>query len=421
MMRITHNQILALKTPLMAIGVLLMSLGHVHADDEDRIKVMTQNQYLGTDLTALVLAGSDPIAFNAALIDVLETIGRNNYPERVQSLARTIADSGADLVGLQEMWALDCTPTSPTIPDPCSLFGPAFNDHLNDTLNALEGIGSDYYLAAQSQNVTVDSVVLSVPGLPVFLDGDSIPDLFVTAVDRDAILARAEVPTNPVAYDCPKVSLDGCNFETVASAIIGGEPLKFERGFVAVDAMVRGNQYRFVNTHLEVRFPDSTDPFSRFIQSVQATELIGLLATQPPAPNTRLLVVGDINSDPDDPHPSETTGSFLTPYQQFVSGVSFQGAPISGSYTDVWTEKYEQRPGPTCCESGDLRNLVSAHDRRIDMIFSADVPDKIHARTLNTEPDDKTASGLWPSDHASVVAELEFDGEDDDDNEDKDD
>ena len=170
-----------------------------------------------------------------------------------------------------------------------------------------------------------------------------------------------------------------------------------------------------MNTHLEVRFPAPDNPLSRFFQSVQASELIGLLASQPPPPDTRLLVVGDINSAPDDPYPSETTGPFLTPYQQFVSGLSFQGVPISAAYHDAWTLKRNPSPGLTCCEAADLRNPLSAHDRRIDVVMSADLPVKVKARTFNTRPEDKTASGLWPSDHATVAAKLWFEEDDDDD------
>ena len=412
MTRLTHNRTFALKHLLIAISMLFALAGHAHGGEVAGIKVMTQNQYLGADLSSLAAADTAP-QLNAAMLEVLTDIGASNYPERVHDLARTIADSRADLVGLQEMWAFSCTPTSPTILNPCGFFSPAFNDHLNDTLDALESIGADYYVAARSRNLTVQFVGFPVPGLPVFLDGDSIPDIFVAVVDRDVILARDEIDTNPVDYDCPKPSIDGCNFETVAMANIGGIPVNIERGFVAVDATVRGNHYRFVNTHLETRFPEPGNPLSRFIQSTQATELLGLLTAQPAAPNTELLVVGDINSDPDDPYPSPTTGPFLTPYQQFVSGQSFQGAPISNAYKDVWAGKYGQRPGLTCCEAADLRNRVSDHDRRVDMIFSLDEPDWIRARALNTRPRDKTESGLWPSDHATVVAELAIHDDDD--------
>jgi len=398
----------------------LVPLGQAHAHGNAKIKVMTQNQYLGANLEPLVTA-PDPVAFNEALVFVLQTLGASNYPERVQKLAQTIAKSGAHLVGLQEMWAFDCTSVSQTIPDPCSLFGPAFNDHLEATLEALHDIDTDYYEAATVQNLTIESVGFPVPGIPVFLDDDESPDIFVTVIDRDVILARSKVVTTPVTYDCPRRSLDGCNFETVAMTSIGGIPLNIERGFVAVDAVVKGTSYRFVNTHLEVRFPDPGNPFSRYIQSAQATELMGTLAYQPAPPNSRLLLVGDINSDPDDPYPSDTSGPFLTPYQQFVSGYTLAGEWISDAYSDTWTLKRKQKPGLTCCEAADLRNAVSIHDRRVDMIFSLSVPEKVKARVLNTKPRNKTASGLWPSDHATLVAKLKFDDDGDDDSDDDDD
>jgi endonuclease/exonuclease/phosphatase family metal-dependent hydrolase len=385
----------------------LAPFGQALAGGKAKIKVMTQNQYLGADLAPLVIA-PDAAAFNQALVFVLQTIGASNYPERVRKLAKTIAKSGADLVGLQEMWALNCTPTSLTMTDPCSFFGPAFNDHLEATMEALHDIDADYYVAATVQNLTIESIGLPVPGLPVFLDDDGNPDVFVTVMDRDVILARNKVVATPVSFDCPRRSLDGCNYETVAETIIGGIPLKIERGFVAVDAVIKGKSYRFVNTHLEVRFPDPANPYSRYIQSAQASELIGTLAYQPSPPNSRLLIVGDINSDPDDPYPSLTTGPFLTPYQQFVSGMTLAGAWISDAYNDVWTLQRKPKPGLTCCEAADLRNPASNHDRRVDMIFSLSVPKKVKAKALNTKRKGKAAFDLWPSDHASVLAKFEF-------------
>lgn len=399
-----------------AVFLLVLPAHYAFAGDTAQIKVMTQNQYLGADLTPLVAAGDDLAAFNQALIDVLEAIGNSNYPERVESLAQTIADGGSDLVGLQEIWAFGCTPTPfAFVPDPCGYFGPAFNDHLQATMDALLDLGADYYVAARVQNLTVEPVLFPgfPAGIPVDINTDGFPDILVTVKDRDVILARGNIDATPVAYPCTKPSLDGCNFEFVASLpdlTINGSTIAIdiERSFVAVDAMVRGNAFRFVNTHLEVRFPSPIDPLSRIFQSVQATELIGTLAAYPAPPGTRLIVVGDINSDPEDPYPSPSTGPFLTPYQQFVTGLSYLGDQISSPLIDTWTLNRKQSPGLTCCEAADLLNPLSIHDRRVDMIFSLNEPDKVKSRTLNTRPQDKTASGLWPSDHATVAAKLKF-------------
>ena len=426
----THHRRMA-RLLALATFYVLFSFAHVQADnDKVVIKVMTQNQYLGADLSQILTAGNDPVLFNQALIDVLNDIGNSNYPERVLSLAETIADSNSDLIGLQEIWAFGCTPTPfSSVTDPCNYFGPAFNDHLEATMDALADLGADYYVAARVQNLTVDPVLIPifpVPGIPVDIDFNGLPDILVTVKDRDAILARGDIVTEVVDYDCAKESLEGCNFETVAALPpldINGISfqIKIERGFVAVDATIRGEPIRFVDTHFEVRFPNPADLTSRVVQSVQASELLGWLAAYPPPAGTRLIVVGDINSDPDDPYPRPASGPFLTPYQQFVSGRDYLDAQISQAYNDVWTLKKKQKPGLTCCEAGDLLNPKSIHDRRVDMIFSLDEPDKVKARTLNTRKKDKTPSGLWPSDHATVVARLRFDEDDDDDDDDDDD
>ncbi len=51
---------------------------------------------------------------------------------------------------------------------------------------------------------------------------------------------------------------------------------------------------------------------------------------------------------------------------------------------------------------------VSQHDERIDVVFAFPAPATVKANVLDTEGDDKTLSGHWPSDHASVSAELTY-------------
>jgi hypothetical protein len=83
-------------------------------------------------------------------------------------------------------------------------------------------------------------------------------------------------------------------------------------------------------------------------------------------------------------------------------------ALISDAYNDVWTLQRKPKSGLTCCEAADLGNQISNHDRRVDMIFSLSVPKKVKAKVLNTKRKGKAATGLWPSDHASVAAKIEF-------------
>ena len=70
------------------------------------IDVMTQNQYLGADLTPVLGAATaqpfDPDAFNAAVVAALKRIAASRPAERVQALAAEIAQRKPDVVGLQE-------------------------------------------------------------------------------------------------------------------------------------------------------------------------------------------------------------------------------------------------------------------------------------------------------------------------------
>jgi hypothetical protein len=280
------------------------------------------------------------------------------------------------------------------------------NDHLDLTLDALEDLGADYYVAGVVENLVIPGAGFALPGLPVFLNPeDDIPDVFIQVTDRDVILARADVVTEPVVIPCAKPSRDGCNFDVIATANTLAGPIDVERGFVAVDALVNGASYRFVNTHLEVQYP-APDPNAPLIQAAQASQMIYTLSVLPLPPDTRLLVVGDINSSSMDPVFISSFGPTRPPYSQFETGLSLFDDPISLPYTDTWNLRPGKPAGFTCCQAADLSNNRSMLNERIDVIFALDVPQRTKANTLNHDQEDKTASGLWPSDHASVVARL---------------
>lgn len=368
------------------------------------VKVMTQNQYLGADLAPIVGA-PDEISFNAAVIVALSEIAANNFDERVQELARQIATRRPHIVGLQEMFEFTCEDFGS---GKCAVFDGAFHDHLGATMDALADLGADYYVAAQVQNLLLPPPGLPLPGLPVHLDTDGVPDLFVGVVDRDVILARGNVPADKVTFACARPSDDGCNYQQVAQAMTLIGPINIERGFVGVDATIYGNNYRIVNTHLEVQSP-SPDPLSPAIQAAQASELIGTMSLQPPPEGSRLIILGDINSSPDDTRfPDPAAGPFFTPYQQLASGTDLFGNQIAAPYTDIWNLNRWTRPGYTCCQDSDLGNRRSAHSERIDVVFSQQVPRRAHSNVLGIFPWNKTPSGLWPSDHGTVISRIRY-------------
>ena len=396
------------KILLTLVGTMLTfsCLSAFAGNDKADIKVMTQNQYLGADLGPIISA-TTPQEYAVAVAGALQSIAANNYQERALSLAESIADRKPHLVALQEVYAFECIDFGSGT---CTVFHGAFNDHLALTSAALAGYGADYYVAGDIQNLTIPTPFmesLGMPGLPVFLPGSDDPAMFIRVIDRDVILARGDVSTNPVAMICAKPEFDGsgCNYENIATVVspLAG-PIAVERGFVAVDAWVKGAEYRFVNTHLEVRILGE-DPSTAALQAAQATELSTTLAINPsPNPDSRLILAGDINSAP----AHAPIGPFVPPYQQFANGWTIFGDGAFAPLTDTWLLHPGQPRGFTCCEAADLLNRKSEHYERIDVVFARPAPVKAKASVLDAKKKDKTASGLWPSDHASVIAELTY-------------
>jgi hypothetical protein len=400
-------------------ALALALLASAPALAEDTIDVMTQNQYLGADLTPILTAGT-PQEFNEAVVAALEEVAANDFPSRAVALAELIAKRLPALVGLQEVFVFTCDDLGPPTPNQgCDnpRIRNAFNDHLALTKAALAAAGKDYDDVATVVNFNTSTVVvppLPVPGIPFNIDGF---DALVNFLDRDVILVRGDLangaePVDFTVYQpfgiCLKPSGDGCNYQVAAPALLpGGLNLDIERGFVGVDVNIDGTDYRFIDTHLEVQRPDGTD-LSSIVQAAQAQELIATLANT--TNGQSLIVVGDINSSSEDPPifvplplPPGFPPVIVPPYTQL----------IAAGYTDAWDLRPGAVPGYSCCQDSDLWNHQSEHDERIDVIFSIEVPWKVkNARVLGSRVSDKTAppaqGGLWPSDHGSVAAELQF-------------
>jgi hypothetical protein len=364
------------------------------------IKVMTQNQYIGAAIEHF-LAASDPASFNAALVAALQTVSATKTPERMQALSNEIIKEQPALVGLQEVVQLQCIDSAHTSGVGCSdpSIAAAFFDHLQLTLDDLHGT---YVEAAKVINFNIPAIPFVINGVPAQL----------SIVDRDVILARDGVDATPVNFQvlgvCPKPSADGCNYRAALVVTTPLGTIDVERGFVAIDTTIDGKNYRLVTTHPEIQHPDPTNPASQFFQAAQAAELIQILLNTTPLDRS-LVVVGDMNSDPREPNipgplplPAPFNSGIITPYHQFVEA----------GFTDIWELRPGNQPGDTCCQAEDLTNRLSTLDQRIDMIFSLQVPAKVkEVRVVGDKASDKTPPPglrLWPSDHAGLTGELQF-------------
>lgn len=377
------------------------------------IDVMTQNQYLGADLAPVLGAATansfDAAAFSAAVVDALTKIAATRPAERARALAEQIARRDPDVVGLQEAYMFACQPY-PGFPggpglgcdDPA--IRAAFTDHLADTAAALHG---RYTIAGRVTNLQIGAIPFAVNGYPAVL----------ALADRDAILVRRGVRAAWVDFSTTtacRVSDQGCNYRTAPPAFptpMGD--IAIERGFLAVDLTVRGRAYRVFNSHLEQRLLAPNLPETRLLQVGQAYELLGTaLGTWDGV--KKVIVVGDINSDPADTIPVPPYPPTL-PWAPALPSVPPYQVFTANGFTDAWTLRPHHRgEGPTCCQDEDLRNHRSALYERIDMIFTLTRPAHVtDMMLLGDSPEDKTRpafhGGLWPSDHAALAARLKFD------------
>ena len=127
----------------------------------------------------------------------------------------------------------------------------------------------------------------------------------------------------------------------------------------------------------------------------QAAELAGVLGgvTLP------IIMVGDFNTYA----PTPTTADPGTVYKYLVNG-------LEEPYTDIWLNNQvgNEGAGYTAPHDSDLRNPVPHLDRRIDLILlrGANQIGPVQAFVLGDDLNERTSSGMWPSDHAGVFAKL---------------
>jgi endonuclease/exonuclease/phosphatase family metal-dependent hydrolase len=391
---------------LILVVTLLVPATPAGARGPHSIKVMTRNQYIGADLAPLTVAETTE-QFVEAAKEVLTQVAASNFPRRALGFAREVFLTRPDVIALQEVEDISIDGQHP---------GPPFVDYLETTLDALAAFGLQYVVAAVVEHLDVT--------LEMDVVGDATPES-VRVLDRDVILVRKglsfqklagnHVPGNASTGLCgvlienpidspslpefllSQVSQDGCTYSVVGSVQSPIGPIAIERGFVGIDVRVDGKNYRIVNTHLEIRQPDPTQPASAIIQSLQAAELAQTLAMTTPADRT-LITLGDFNSSPED----EPLGGITPPYEVLASA----------GLTDAWLRKlvsFTDPDGFTCCQNADLANPTSLLSERIDLIWvGSGGPFQALAVVTGRVPLLSSTAPRWASDHGGVASTLIF-------------
>jgi len=342
-------------------------VGETNSDAAPRgapgITALTWNVYLGADIGRVLGARTA----DEAVVLATEEWGHvqaTDFPARAGALARAIAAQRPHVVGLEEL-ALYRTTNNPFEPAKRVAY-----DFLQLVIDSLHARGVDYTAAAVDR--TSDLQVPVIAGV----DASGQPILAgVRWTDGDAVLVRADVPY-----------ADARSGVYAASQVvtIGGVTSVLSQGWSSIVATVDGRAYRFVVTHLVGQeAPD--------VQLAQTGELLALLSAE----TGSTILVGDFNSDAYGIDPRRVTPTY--------------GMMLAAGYRDTWIEPERQARGLTCCQQADLLNARSPFDQRIDFVFTRNLPAGTHPvrrGVVGDRPGDRTASGLWPSDHAGVAATL---------------
>ena len=178
----------------------------------------------------------------------------------------------------------------------------------------------------------------------------------------------------------------GANYKAAIPFPTQAGVFNVKRGYAWADLKLNGKKLRFVDTHLEA--------YLETTRVAQATELV---APGGPVKGQRVIVVGDMNSDPNN------------------AGGSPPGAwnvLTASGLKDTWPWLYKSKPGYECCLKTDSLTdppSPSPFDHRIDQIFGKGKVKPLSAKIVGTNPaTSRTKSGLWASDHGGVVTKLQL-------------
>jgi endonuclease/exonuclease/phosphatase family metal-dependent hydrolase len=347
-----------LKRSIAVLGILVLALASGLAQNKDRVLVvMTRNMDTGSDF-GFVTSATTPLGLIIGVTETYQEVVQSNIPERAQGIAAEIQTQQPDLVALEEVTTLRIGPFG----------GPSTTvvaDALGSLMAALEARGLHYAPIAIQENADVEA--------PAFDQSFNLFDVRLT--DFDVMLARTDLPVSE--FQLENVQAQHYNATLVFPTVLGTS-IPFPRGWIAVDAKLRGKEYRALMTHLET--------FNLDIQAAQALELVN----GPVISDLPVILAGDLNSDANNPDPAQS------PAYHIIANAGF---------LDLWTAVHPGDPGFTWPLHGeDPPTAASSPNQRIDMILTRgdQIADRSAVLVGNTFSD-LTPSGLWPSDHAGVV------------------
>jgi endonuclease/exonuclease/phosphatase family metal-dependent hydrolase len=306
------------------------------------IRAATYNLYLGADITVIFGVSSQEDLAGKAGV-VRDQVLATDFAGRAAAIARILVRERVDVVGLQEVSRWSRTVTDADGEQRTEVW----LDFLEALLVALAAEGAEYDVHACTAN---------------FRGGATIPGEGETSVlGHNVVLVRRGSGVRVTGERVGDFSRT-LDIPTGMPELV----LNVARSWGGVDVEVQGRPIRFVNTHLEA--------WDEAVRTAQREELLEVMDDFAGP----VVVVGDFNATP------EAVG-------------------MPPEYSDAWAVAGDGA-GLTSGQAADLLG-PSALATRIDYIWVRGV-EVAACRVVGERPEDRTSSGLWPSDHACVVADI---------------
>lgn len=326
------------------------TVGSAEMHAANRLTVLSRNLYIGADLTPVIgtLASPDPADDLPAIVGTVQRLQATDWPRRADALVAELAETRPQVVGVQEVWRLAVN------------LGPIATlnqDFRQELMSRIAAAGLPYAIAAEVTSINAS------------------PNPFVQVSDRDLILV--DTLRVRVQAGSQVAGIFAANLGPIAPGV------QLLRGWVTVEATVDGVPVTLSSTHLE----SGASPQIAGLRGLQASQLVATLAGKP-----SVILLGDFN---------DVEGS---PMYQAVQGAGFR---------DTWREMRPGVDGFTCCHAELLDNASSAEafTQRIDYVWTRGLQfrnDRVlgSVHLLGASASDRLDGGLWPSDHAGVLASL---------------
>lgn len=316
------------------------------------VTVMTRNVYVGADLIPLATT-PNPQAFETAAGGVYQVVLANDFAKRAKLLAAEVKKYKPDMIGVQEAARWLRGPKDGAATQASEVI----YDSETELLKAFKAAGVEYR---------------TVKARNWFDYEGPTAEFDARIIQRDLILVRKGSKVKP-----GKTFSGGFRNTFDPPTPIG--VARQLRGWVGVDAKLGSKKFRFVSTHLEAYDPKIGDQ-----------QMKQLLSDPLKSKKTQAILLGDFNSAP----PGNNANDRGT--QRDANAYS---SAIQAGFHNSLPKR------ATCCFAEDLRKTGTKLESWIDHIVARPKATVVKSAIVGSKSSDR-GSGLYPSDHAGIVATL---------------